>query len=200
MESKRVKRVAKVTKKNKIDLIPYGYRGEGVVVPGLTPVPWGNISVIETSMNKPTNKNEMERALQNTKQIDSTIENATVKQILNSTPSVLQFYQKDPFTEGREPGSGPVDLDVDVEEVKKELDFSDDIAPIMDNEDFKLMDIHDIDDIHNIRTAKEQPNGGKRRHRKMKTRKAVRKSKRGKKHSSSCKTKTKRRKTSVRRR
>lgn len=196
MESKkRVKRVAKVTKKNKIDLIPYGYRGEGVVVPGLTPVPWGNISVIETSMNKPTNKSEMEKALQNTKQIDSARENATVKQILNSTPSVLQFYQKDPFTEGREPGSGPVDLDV--EEVKEKLDFSDDIAPIMDNEDFKLMDIHDI---HDIRTDKEQPNGGKRCHRKMKTRKALRKSKRGKKHSSSRKMKTKRRRTSVRRR
>ena len=187
MGPKRI--VAKVTKKNKIDLIPYGYRGEGVVVPGLTPVPWGNISVIETSMNKPTNKNEMERALQNTKQIDSTIENATVKQILNSTPSVLQFYQKDPFTEGREPGSGPVDLDV--EEVKEKLDFSDDISPIMDNEDFKLMDIHDIHDIHDIRTDKEQPNGGKRRHRKMKTRKAVRKNKR--------RRSTKRRRTSVRR-
>jgi uncharacterized protein YfkK (UPF0435 family) len=199
MESKkRVKRVAKVTKKNKIDLIPYGYRGEGVVVPGLTPVPWGNISVIETSMNKPTNKSEMEKALQNTKQIDSARENATVKQILNSTPSVLQFYQKDPFTEGREPGSGPVDLDV--EEVKEKLDFSDENTPIMDNEDFKLMDIHDIHDIHDIRTDKEQPNGGKRCHRKMKTRKALRKSKRGKKHSSSRKMKSKKRRTSVRRR
>ncbi len=38
MESKKVKRVAKVTKKNKIDLIPYGYPYEGVLVPGLTPV------------------------------------------------------------------------------------------------------------------------------------------------------------------
>ena len=184
---RKIMKATKPTKINQIDLERFGYQGKGVVVPGLTPVPWGNISVIETSMNKPTNKNEMERALQNTKQIDSTIENDTVKQILNLTPSVLQSDQKDPFTEEREPGSGPVDLHV--EEVKEKLDFSDENTPIMDNEDFELMDVDE-----------EEPHGGKRRHRKMKTRKALRKSKRGKKHSSSRKTKSKSRRTSVRRR
>uniref|UniRef100_A0A6C0DFI9 Uncharacterized protein n=1 Tax=viral metagenome TaxID=1070528 RepID=A0A6C0DFI9_9ZZZZ len=183
----------KTKKLKRFDLTKMGYQGEGVVVPGLTPVHRDDISVIETSMNKSTNKNELERALQNTKQIDFTRENATVKQILNSSPSVVQDYPEDPFTEGREPGSGPVELDV--EEVKEKLDFSDDIAPIMDNPDnnIELMDIEEEED-----TIFKK--GGKKRRRKMKTRKAVCKSKRGKKHSSSRKTKSKRRRTSVRRR
>jgi hypothetical protein len=118
----------------------------------------------------------MERALQNTKQTDSTRENAIVKQILDSTPSVLRFYPKDPFTEGREPGSGPVKLYIPekVGEISQRLHFDN------DNE-LQLMDIKE-DEI--LGTGK----GVKRRHQKMKTRKATRK------------TKSKRRRTSVRRR
>jgi len=169
MESKkRVKRVEKATKKNKIDLIPYGYRGEGVVVPGLTP-----ITVIETSTNK---DEERKKALESVFKLPSTslsnllppetdTEKNIVKEFVNVTPVKLTKKMEDPFTVDRPPGSGPVD-------VNEQLDF-------------ELMDIDE-----------EEPHGGKRRHRKMKTRKAVRRTKR--KHLPS--RKTKRRRTSVRRR
>jgi hypothetical protein len=200
MESKkRVKRVAKVTKKNKIDLIPYGYRGEGVVVPGLTP-----IRVIESSTNKDdeinkaldsvfnlprtsstpitvietsTNKDEeRKKALESVFKLPSTslsnllppetdTEKNIVKEFVNVTPVKLTKKMEDPFTVDRPPGSGPVD-------VNEQLDF-------------ELMDIDE-----------EEPHGGKRRHLKMKTRKALRRTKR--KHLPS--RKTKRRRTSVRRR
>lgn len=210
MEPKR--KVAKVPNKKKIDLIPYGYRGEGVPVSGLTPVDLRNISVIETSTNK---DEERKKALESVFKLPNTsltnilppetdTEKNIVKEFVNSTPSVLTKKSIDPYTQEREPGSGPVGVE---EEVKEKLDFSDDSlenTPIMDendidNEDFELMD---IDDISYRRTDKEQDptEGGKRRRRKMKTRRASRKSKRGKKHSSSRKTKSKRRRASVRRR
>ena len=117
---------------------------------------------------------------------ESEIENNTVKEILDITPSVLRKKPKDPFTKEREPGSGPVTLLTreNVGEVMKELDFQDlDDHDKIDthNEDFELMDIEE-----------EERRGGKRRRRKMKTRKAVRKNKR--------KRSTKKRRTSVRRR
>jgi hypothetical protein len=120
----------------------------------------------------------MERALQNTKQTDSTRENAIVKQILDLTPSVLRFYPKDPFTEGREPGSGPVKLYIPekVGEISQQLHFDN------DNDNDNELQLMDEDEIF------ETGKGVKRRHQKMKTRKATRK------------TKSKRRRTSVRRR
>lgn len=161
--------------KKKMDISRFGYQGEGVVVDGLTIVPWSDIQHV-TNDKETERVLQMERALQNTKQTDSTRENAIVKQILDLTPSVLRFYPKDPFTEGREPGSGPVKLYIPekVGEISQQLDFDN------DNE-LQLMDIKE-DEI--LGTGK----GVKRRHQKMKTRKATRK------------TKSKRRGTSVRRR
>jgi hypothetical protein len=163
--------------KKKMDISRFGYQGEGVVVDGLTIIPWSDIQHV-TNDKETERVLQMERALQNTKQTDSTRENAIVKQILDLTPSVLRFYPKDPFTEGREPGSGPVNLYIPekVGEISQQLHFDND----NDNE-LQLMDIKE-DEI--LGTGK----GVKRRHQKMKTRKATRK------------TKSKRRRTSVRRR
>ena len=83
---------------------------------------------------------------------------------------------EDPFTVDRPPGSGPVD--VNVKEVNEQLDFGND-----NSEEFDGL-IMDVDEEHLGR--------GKRRHRKIKTRKAVRKNKR--------KRSSKKRRTSVRRR
>jgi hypothetical protein len=165
--------------KKKMDIRRFGYQGEGVVVDGLTIIPWSDIQHV-TNDKETERVLQMERALQNTKQTDSTRENAIVKQILDLTPSVLRFYPKDPFTEGREPGSGPVKLYIPekVGEISQQLHFDNDNDN--DNE-LQLMDIKE-DEI--LGTGK----GVKRRHQKMKTRKASRK------------TKSKRRKTSVRRR
>lgn len=198
-------------KVKKMNLAPYGFQGEGVVVPGLTPINMNEYTVVKDP------NEERKKALESVFKLPSTsltnilppetdTEKNIIKEFVNSTPSVLTKKLTDPYTQEREPGSGPLNVE---EEVKEKLDFSDDSlenTPIMDkhdidNEDFELMD---IDDISYRRTDKEQPsveqpNGGKRRQRKMKTRKAVRKSKRGKKHSSSRKTKSKRRRTSVRR-
>jgi len=207
------RKVAKVTNIKKIDLTRYGFQGLGVAVPGLTPINMNEYTVVKDP------NEERKKALESVFKLPSTSlstilppETDTEKNIIKEfvttsqsvvSPDVLTKKSTDPYTADRPPGSGPVD----VEEVKKELDFSNDSlenTPIMDkhdididNEDFELMD---VDDISYRRTDKEQPNGGKRRHRKMKTRKAVRKSKHGKKHSSSRKTKSKRRRTSVRRR
>jgi hypothetical protein len=148
----------------KIDLRPYGYQGEGVPVSGLTP-----ISVIEI----PTNKDEeRKKALESVFNLPRTslstilppetdTEKNIVKEFVNVTPVKLTKKIEDPFTVDRAPGSGPVD-------VNEQLDF-------------ELMDID-----------QEELRGGKRRHRKMKTRKAVRKNKR--------RRSTKKRRTSVRRR
>uniref|UniRef100_A0A6C0HA94 Uncharacterized protein n=1 Tax=viral metagenome TaxID=1070528 RepID=A0A6C0HA94_9ZZZZ len=218
MESKRrVSKVAKVTKKNKIDLIPYGYQGEGVVVPGLTP-----IRVIESSTNKDDERNKALDSVFNLPRTSSTpitvIETSTnkdderkkalesvfnlprtslsnllppetdtekniVKEFVNVTPVKLTKKMEDPFTVDRPPGSGPVD--VNVKDLNEQLDFGND-----NSEEFDGL-IMDIDE--------EESHGGKRRHRKMKTKKAVRRSKRGRKHSSLRKTKTKRRRTFLRR-
>ena len=208
-QSNKVKKSIKESKK--IDLSSYGFQGEGVAVPGLTPINMNEYTVVKDP------NEERKKALESVFKLPSTSlstilppETDTEKNIVKEfvtrsqtvlSPDVLTKKSTDPYTAERPPGSGPVD----VEEVKKELDFSNDSlenTPIMDkhdidNEDFELMD---VDDISYRRTDKEQPNGGKRRRRKMKTRKASRKSKRGKKHSSSRKTKSKRRRTSVRRR
>ena len=210
------RKVAKVPNKKKIDLTPYGFQGLGVAVPGLTPINMNEYTVVKDP------NEERKKALESVFKLPSTSlstilppETDTEKNIIKEfvttsqsvlSPDVLTKKSTDPYTAERPPGSGPVD----VEEVKKELDFSNDSLEntlIMDkhdidNEDFELMD---VDDISNRRTDKEQPsveqpNGGKRRHLKMKTRKTSRKSKRGKKHLPSCKTKSKRRRTSSKRR
>ncbi len=205
MESKKVKRVAKVTKKNKIDLRPLDYPYEGVAVPGLTP-----IRVIEISTNKDDEKNkaldsvfnlprttstpirvtktstnkdeERKKALESVFNLprtslstilppESDTEKNIVKEFVKVTPVKLTKKMEDPFTVDRPPGSGPVD-------VNEQLDLGND-----NSEEFDGL-IMDIDE--------EEPRGGKRRHRKIKTRKAVRKNKR--------KCSTKKRRTSVRRR
>lgn len=203
--------VAKVANKKKIDLTPYGFQGKGVLVPGLFPINMYDYTVekdpdeekkraLESVLNPPINvvkdpNEERKKALESVFKLPSTslstllppetdVEKTTVKEMIDLTPSVLSKKQNDPFTKDREPGSGPLDIEEEKEEAKQRLDFDDDDA------DFELMDIEE----------EEKPLGGKRRHRKMKTKKASRKSKRGKKHSSSHKTKSKRRRTFVRRR
>lgn len=205
------RKVAKVMNKKKIDLTPYGFQGEGVIVPGLTPINMNEYTVVKDP------NEERKKALESVFNLprtslstvlpqESDIEKITVKEFVNLTPGLLGKKTNDPFTKEREPGSGPVDIE-EIKETKQQLDFGDDSLeniPMMDkhdidNEDFELMDIS-YRRTDKEQPSVEQPNGGKRRHRKMKTRKAVRKSKRGKKHLPSRITKSKRRRTSVTRR
>jgi len=105
------------------------------------------------------------------------------------------------FTPGDDKkGNYPLNID--------NTDVMDDVIRALDmeyEEKNTEMDI-DVDDVTDMGFNQKElekegfDKGGKRRHRKMKTKKAMRKSKRGKKHSSSRKTKSKRRRTSVRRR
>ena len=186
-QSNKVKKSIKESKK--IDLSSYGFQGLGVVVPGLTPINMNEYTVVKDP------NEERKKALESVFNLprtslstvlppESDIEKITVKEFVNLTPGLLGKKTNDPFTKEREPGSGPVDIE-EIKETKKQLDFGN------EERDLELMDIEEEEGLGK---------GVKRRYRKMKTRKAVRKSKHGKKHLSAHKTKSKRRRTSVRRR
>jgi hypothetical protein len=117
--------------------------------------------------------------------------------IVNASPSVLTKTVFSGFTPGDDKeGNYPLNLENNdvVDDVIRALDmeYEEKNTEMDSDNNIQLMDIEEEDPIFK--------KGGKRRHRKMKTRKALRKSKHGKKHSSSRKTKSKRRRTSVRRR
>jgi hypothetical protein len=121
--------------------------------------------------------------------------------IVNESPSVLTKTVFSGFTPGDDKeGNYPLNLENN--------DVLDDVIRALDMEDEEKntemnIDVDDVTDMGFNQTELEEEGfdkGGKRRRRKMKTRKALRKSKRGKKHLSSRKTKSKRRRTSVRRR
>jgi len=117
--------------------------------------------------------------------------------IIFGSPNILTNTPKDPFTTEREPGSGPVNLYSieNIKDVSKELDFGD------GDGDINLMNTSndEFDGFMDIEEEKEKV-GGKRCHRKMKTRKASRKTKSKSiiKHCSM--RKNKRRRTFVKRR
>lgn len=188
--SKKSKKSKKLKQSNEkeFDLTNWGYSGIGRRVPGLTPVHRASISVIETSTNK---DEERKKALESVFNLPRTslstilppetdTEKNIVKEFVKVTPAKLTKKMEDPFTVDRTPGSGPVD--VNVKDLNEQLDFGNDNSEEFDG---LIMDI-DVDE------DEEHLGRGKRRHRKIKTRKAVRKNKR--------KRSTKRRKTSVRRR
>lgn len=190
------KKVIKSNKEQKIDLSSYGYHGKGLPVSGLTP-----IRVIESSTNKDdernkaldsvfnlprtsstpirviessTNKDEERKkalesvfnlprtSLSNILPLETDTEKNIVKEFVNDvSPDVLGRKITDPYTADRPPGSGPVDLE-EVKEVKEKLDFGND---------------EDFDELMDIEEEEKEKVGGKRRHRKMKTRKASRKTK-----------------------
>jgi hypothetical protein len=123
-------------------------------------------------------------------------EDTIVPNILHSTKKVLNEQLIDPFTTEREPGSGPVKLysAENIKDVSKELDFGDGDINLMDTSN------DEFDGFMDIEEEEKEKVGGKRRHRKMKTRKASRKTKSKSiiKHCSM--RKNKRRRTFVKRR
>jgi hypothetical protein len=157
-----------------------GYPYEGVSVSGLTP-----IRVIEISTNKDEERkkalesvfNLPRTSLSNLLPPETDTEKNIVKEFVNVTPVKLTKKMEDPFTVDRPPGSGPVD--VNVKDLNEQLDFGND-----NSEEFDGLIMDDVDE--------EDLGRGKRRHRKIKTRKAVRKNKR--------KRSSKKQRTSVRRR
>jgi len=131
------------------------------------------------------------------KRVNEKAEGIIAGTIVNASPSVLTKTVFSGFTPGDDKeGNYPLNLE--------NKDVLDDVIRALDMEYEKKNTEMDIDNnIQLMDIEEEDPifkKGGKRRHRKMKTRKALRKSKHGKKHSSSRKTKSKRRRTSVRRR
>jgi hypothetical protein len=121
--------------------------------------------------------------------------------IVNASPSVLTKTVFSGFTPGDDKeGNYPLNLE--------NKDVLDDVIRALDMEDEEKntemnIDVDDVTDMGFNQKELEKEGfdkGGKRRRQKMKTRKALRKSKRGKKHLSSRKMKSKRRRTSVRRR
>jgi len=118
--------------------------------------------------------------------------------IIFDSPNILTNTPKDPFTKEREPGSGPVNLysAKNIKDISKELDFGDGDINLMDTSNDEFDGFMDID----IEEEEKEKVGGKRRHRKMKTRKASRKTKSKSiiKHCSM--RKNKRRRTFVKRR
>jgi len=135
------------------------------------------------------------------KRVNEKAEGIIAGTIVNASPSVLTKTVFSGFTPGDDKeGNYPLNLE--------NKDVLDDVIRALDMEDEEKntemnIDVNDVTDMgFNLKELEKEGfnKGGKRRHQKMKTRKALRKSKHGKKHSSSRKTKSKRRRTSVRRR
>jgi hypothetical protein len=131
------------------------------------------------------------------KRVHENAEGIIAGTIVNESPSVLTKTVFSGFTPGDDKeGNYPLNLE--------DKDVVDDVIRALDREYEEKNTEMDIDNNIELMDIEEEDTifkkGGKRRHRKMKTKKAMRKSKRGKKHSSSRKTKSKRRRTSVRRR
>jgi hypothetical protein len=131
------------------------------------------------------------------KRVHEKAEGIIAATIVNASPSVLTKTVFSGFTPGDDKeGNYPLNLENN--------DVLDDVIRALDMEDEEKntemnIDVNDVTDMgFNLKELEKEGfnKGGKRRHRKMKTRKAVRRTKR--KHLPS--RKTKRRKTSVRRR
>lgn len=122
--------------------------------------------------------------------------------IMFYSPNILTNTLKDPFTTEREPGSGPVNLysDKNIKDVSKELDFGDINLMNTSNDEFDGKFDSEFNGFMDIKEEEKEKVGGKRRHRKMKTKKASRKTKSKSiiKHCSM--RKNKRRRTFVKRR
>jgi len=162
---------------------------------------------------------ERERALQSVNTLDTTKKNFNIipplppvaqidippspprndnDRIIFDSPNILTNTPKDPFTTEREPGSGPVNLYSveNIKDVSKELDFGDANINLTNTSNDEFDGFMDIEEEE----KEKEKVGGKRRHRKMKTRKASRKTKSKSiiKHCSM--RKNKRRRTFVKRR